>query len=122
MRESRQPNGVIAIVDDDPSVREGLGSLIRSAALQVETFGPRRNFWLKGELSETDAHQLKWAWKNARSTLHGKDLIIEVSGVIKVAPAGIDLRSRIRQSGARISAAHLPECEELLRLLVCCER
>ena len=78
-------------------------------------------FVLKGELSETDAHELKWAWKTAKSILNGKDLIIEVSGVTKVAPAGIDLLSRIWQSGARISAAHLPECEELLRLLVCCE-
>ncbi len=31
MQESRQSNATIAIVDDDPSVREGLSSLIRSA-------------------------------------------------------------------------------------------
>jgi len=29
MRESRAPDPVIAIVDDDPSVREGLSSLLR---------------------------------------------------------------------------------------------
>ena len=44
MRESRQSNAVIAIVDDDPSVREGLSSLIRSAGLQVETFASAQEF------------------------------------------------------------------------------
>ncbi len=44
MRESQQPEAVIAIVDDDPSVREGLSSLIRSAGLQVETFESAQEF------------------------------------------------------------------------------
>lgn len=44
MQESRQSNAVIAIVDDDPSVREGLSSLIRSAGLQVETFASAQEF------------------------------------------------------------------------------
>ncbi len=44
MRESRQPNATIAIVDDDPSVREGLSSLIRSAGLQVESFVSAQEF------------------------------------------------------------------------------
>jgi FixJ family two-component response regulator len=35
---------VIAIVDDDPSVREGLSSLIRSAGLKVETFASAQEF------------------------------------------------------------------------------
>jgi FixJ family two-component response regulator len=39
-----QPNAVIAIVDDDPSVREGLSSLIRSAGLKVETFTSAQDF------------------------------------------------------------------------------
>lgn len=43
MRESRS-NAVIAIVDDDPSAREGLSSLIRSAGLQVETFSSAQEF------------------------------------------------------------------------------
>jgi FixJ family two-component response regulator len=38
------PNAVIAIVDDDPSVREGLRSLIRSTGLQVETFESAQDF------------------------------------------------------------------------------
>ncbi len=44
MHESRQSNATIAIVDDDPSVREGLSSLIRSAGLQVETFASAQEF------------------------------------------------------------------------------
>ncbi len=44
MQESRQPNATIAIVDDDPSAREGLSSLIRSAGLQVETFASAQEF------------------------------------------------------------------------------
>ena len=39
-----QPDVVIAIVDDDPSVREGLSSLIRSAGLKVETFASAQEF------------------------------------------------------------------------------
>jgi FixJ family two-component response regulator len=35
---------VIAIVDDDPSVREGLESLIRSAGWRAETFGSAQEF------------------------------------------------------------------------------
>ena len=44
MRESWESNAVIAVVDDDPSVREGLSSLIRSAGLQVETFASAQEF------------------------------------------------------------------------------
>jgi len=40
----RQPDAVIAIVDDDPSVREGLESLIRSAGWRVETFASAQEF------------------------------------------------------------------------------
>ena len=44
MPQSRESDAVIAIVDDDPSVREGLRSLIRSAGLQVETFESAQEF------------------------------------------------------------------------------
>ena len=42
-----QADAVIAIVDDDPSVREGLSSLIRSAGLQVETFASAQEFLVR---------------------------------------------------------------------------
>ena len=44
MRDSLDSKAIIAIVDDDPSVREGLSSLIRSAGLQVETFASAQEF------------------------------------------------------------------------------
>jgi FixJ family two-component response regulator len=40
----QESDAVIAIVDDDPSVREGLSSLIRSAGLQVEAFASAQEF------------------------------------------------------------------------------
>jgi FixJ family two-component response regulator len=44
MRESRKSDAIIAIVDDDASVREGLQSLIRSAGWRVETFASAQDF------------------------------------------------------------------------------
>jgi len=44
MRESRESDALIAIVDDDASVREGLHSLIRSAGWRVETFASAQEF------------------------------------------------------------------------------
>jgi FixJ family two-component response regulator len=44
MRASKEPDAVIAIVDDDASVREGLQSLIRSAGWRVETFVSAQEF------------------------------------------------------------------------------
>jgi FixJ family two-component response regulator len=41
---ARQADTSIAVVDDDPSVREGLSSLIRSAGLHVETFASAQEF------------------------------------------------------------------------------
>ena len=41
---ARQADTIIAIVDDDPSVREGLSSLIRSVGLRVETFASAQEF------------------------------------------------------------------------------
>src|SRR5678815_2413839 len=44
MRAARQPDAIIAIVDDDASAREGLQSLIRSAGWRVETFVSAQDF------------------------------------------------------------------------------
>jgi len=44
MQSARASSPVIAIVDDDPSVREGLESLIRSAGLRARTFGSAQEF------------------------------------------------------------------------------
>jgi FixJ family two-component response regulator len=44
MRESRPSEAVIAVVDDDPSVRQGLQRLIRSAGWKAETFASAQEF------------------------------------------------------------------------------
>ena len=44
MPNASEPKPVIAIVDDDPSVREGLDSLIRSAGWRAEGFGSAQEF------------------------------------------------------------------------------
>jgi FixJ family two-component response regulator len=44
MRESRQSKAVIAVVDDDPSVRQGLQRLIRSLGWKAETFASAQEF------------------------------------------------------------------------------
>jgi two-component system, LuxR family, response regulator FixJ len=44
MRESRQSEAVIAVVDDDPSVRQGLQRLIRSVRWKAETFASAQEF------------------------------------------------------------------------------
>jgi FixJ family two-component response regulator len=44
MRELQESDAIIAIVDDDPSVRKGLQRLIRSAGWNVETFASAQEF------------------------------------------------------------------------------
>jgi FixJ family two-component response regulator len=44
MRESRQSEAVIAVVDDDPSARQGLQRLIRSVGWKAETFASAQEF------------------------------------------------------------------------------
>jgi len=44
MRELKQTDAIIAIVDDDPSVRRGLQRLIRSAGWKTETFASAQEF------------------------------------------------------------------------------
>jgi FixJ family two-component response regulator len=44
MREPGESDAIIAIVDDDPSAREGLSSLVRSAGWRAETFASAQEF------------------------------------------------------------------------------
>ncbi len=46
-----EPKAIVFVVDDDESVRESLGSLIRSAGMRVETFASAQQF-LTGPRSE----------------------------------------------------------------------
>ena len=44
------PDAIVLVVDDDASVREALGSLIRSAGLRVETFASAQEFLARPRL------------------------------------------------------------------------
>lgn len=44
MRGSQQSSAIVAVVDDDPSVRRGLERLIRSVGWKAETFGSAQEF------------------------------------------------------------------------------
>ena len=46
----KEHDATIHIVDDDPSVRRGLGRLLRSAGYRVETFASAREFLEHGDL------------------------------------------------------------------------
>ena len=42
---------------------------------------------------------LERAWTTAKSILEGKELVVDVSGLTNVDPSGVDLLSRMRESG-----------------------
>ena len=44
-------DATVGIVDDDPSVRRGLGRLLRSAGYQIETFASAREFLERRDLA-----------------------------------------------------------------------
>jgi FixJ family two-component response regulator len=58
MPEPRQSKAVIAIVDDDPSVRQGLQRLIRSLGWKAETFASAQDSWPALRLTR----QVVWCW------------------------------------------------------------
>ena len=74
---ARESSPVIAIVDDDPSVREGLDSLIRSAGWRAETFASAREF-LEGRGPEVPSCLV---------------LDLELPG-----PSGLDLQKRMAEA------------------------
>ncbi len=86
MPQSHEPKIVIAIVDDDRSVREGLSSLIRSAGLEVETFASAQEF-----LSRSSA--------DAPSCLV---LDLQMPGL-----SGLDLQKRMAKAGMDIPIVFL---------------
>ena len=58
MQESRESDALIAIVDDDPSVRGGLQSLVRSVGWKAETFASAQEFLARRGLRR----QVVWCW------------------------------------------------------------
>jgi anti-anti-sigma regulatory factor len=74
-------------------------------------------FVVSGELSGLRAPDLEQAWTTAQSILNGKELVVDVSGLTGADEFGVELLSRMRESGARLTAASPPKSEKLLRSL-----
>lgn len=72
-------------------------------------------FVLSGDLSGEAVQQLQWAWQTAQSTLGGRDLIVDISGIANADPFGLELLFRMRKAGARLIADLPPVSLELLR-------
>jgi ABC-type transporter Mla MlaB component len=67
----------------------------------------------RGPLTGEGVLQMQYAWDTTKSILGSKVVIVELSGVTDVDSSGLDLLSRMRESGARLTAAAPPDCEEL---------
>src|SRR5215471_832483 len=78
MPESPESNALIAIVDDDPSVRHGLDRLIRSVGWKAETFASAQEF-------------LARPWTGPPSCLV---LDLQLPGL-----SGLDLQKRMAEAG-----------------------
>lgn len=87
MRGSRQPNAVIAIVDDDPSAQQGLRSLLRSAGFQVESFASAQQFLARPLTAEAPSCLL---------------LDLQMPGL-----SGLDLQKRMAEVGLEIPIVFL---------------
>lgn len=72
---------------------------------------------IRGELAGESVSSLEHAWTTAKSILAGKELVVDVSGITNADPSGFDLLSRMRESGARLTAALPPASEGVLRSL-----
>lgn len=60
-------------------------------------------FVLRGELTGEAVKQLQNAWTTAKSILAGKILHIDLSGLTHADLPGVNLLSRMRESGARLA-------------------
>jgi hypothetical protein len=74
-------------------------------------------FVLKGRLAGDWVLNLEHAWDTARSVLGAKELVVDLSEVSDADEPGVALLSRMRQSGARLTAALPPQSESFLASL-----
>jgi FixJ family two-component response regulator len=86
MPEPRESDALIAIVDDDPSVRKGLERLIRSVGWKVETFASAQEF-LSRPLTEAPGCLV---------------LDLQLPGL-----SGLDLQKRMAEAGLEIPIVFL---------------
>jgi hypothetical protein len=74
-------------------------------------------FVLRGSLEGSWVQELEHAWITAASVLRGKELVLDVSGLTGTDENGLNLLSRMRESGARLMADTPPEAPGRCRWL-----
>lgn len=74
-------------------------------------------FVLRGELDSVSLGELQNAWETASSVTTNKAVVVDVTGLTTADPAGMELLTRMRRSGARFTAAVRTGREELFRAL-----
>jgi hypothetical protein len=74
-------------------------------------------FVLRGVLIGDPVQDLEHAWNTVKSILDGKQLVVDISGITNADAPGVDLLFRMRESGARLTAALPPESEEFVPLV-----
>lgn len=72
-------------------------------------------FVLRGELTGDQGQELECAWTTAKSILAGRELVVDISGIKSADLSGVDLLTRMQESGARLTAALPPASEKILR-------
>ena len=74
-------------------------------------------FILRGELSVDQVPDLEHAWTTAQSIVKAKELVIDVSGLTKADPSGMELLNRMRDSGVHLSAGSPAQSDSLVKSL-----
>ncbi len=77
----------------------------------------RFRFVLSGHLADGHVLELEHAWTTARSILQDKELVVDIAGISNADRTGAELLHRMRDAGARLTAALPPKSEEFLRSL-----
>jgi ABC-type transporter Mla MlaB component len=77
----------------------------------------RFQFILRGELSGNQVPDLEHAWTTAQSIVKTKEVVLDVSGITRADPSGMELLHRMQDSGVQVTAALPAESEKLLKSL-----
>ncbi len=74
-------------------------------------------FVIHGPLLDAAVRELELQWLSACSILGTRELMVDLSGVTAIGQTGIELLSRMRETGARLTTAEPPELLILADLL-----
>ena len=81
----------------------------------------QRKLLVEGKLSEPWLDELRTTWKNASRDLDGRKLIIDVSNLTVISPAGEDTIFDLMKQGAKFSCAGICTKYLLKRLARACQ-